>query len=257
MAISDAFTQFKNQVFNRVLPPSVLDPVGILSRAMGYPKPDPTFTPAGPRGKDILAAMRGRGDPLANFNWYCELPILTDNTQLPWEYIEEATMPFIEFEQQSNYRAGKMCHYPGHYSLGTVSVKLFENSRGLATKYVTTWQNMVLVPLIGAYNHPSEFKKPVKFTIFDVAKMTAMFITYEKCWPMRMDPFNLQSSASDRINPSLELSTDDIVVQFAQYDPNDIPSIVDNVTGADSLSKQSEILRQAARVIFDRVPLSF
>jgi hypothetical protein len=255
MAVTDAFVNFGRQVFNRVLPPSQLDPVAILTRAQRRII-DPTFEPEGPRGRDILSAMRGRGDPLMTFNWYCELPILADNVQLGWEFVEDATLPFVEFEQISNYRAGKMYHYPGHYSLGTLNLKLFENSRSQATKYLDTWRHMILVPLVSMYEHPSGYKRPIKFTIFDVYKLTAMFVTYEKCWPMRIDSYNLQSAASERINPSVEFSADDVVVQFAQYDPNDIPSIVDNVTSADSTAGQTRILKEAARVLTEQLPFN-
>lgn len=246
MDLTKAFKNFSAKAINSVLPPNKLDPVSILYRALGYPQGDATFTPTGARGKDVLSAMRGRGDPLLSFNWYCELPILANNVSLGWEFVEEATTPFIEFEQQSNYRAGKMYHYPGHYSIGTMSLKLFENSRGNATNYIATWQSQMLDSLSGTYATPSEYKRPVKITIFDVAKLTAMFLTYEKCWPMRADAFNLQSASSDRVIQTMELSVDDLTIQFGKYDAASIPSIIDNAKGARTLERTTEILKQGA-----------
>lgn len=256
MAISDAFVNLGRQVFSRVLPPSAADPVAILTKAQNRRNNSPVFEPDGPRGRDVLSAMRGRGDPLMSFNWYCELPVLANNVQLGWEYIEDATLPFIEFEQQSNYRAGKMSHYPGHYSIGTLNLKLYENSQAKSTRYFDTWKNLILIPLVAQYAHPIDYKKPIRFTIFDVHKLTAMFITYEKCWPMRVDSYNLQSASSERIISSVEISVDDMMVQFAQYDPNSIPSLIDNVTTADSMASQTRILQEAARVLTDQLPFS-
>ena len=181
-----------------------------------------------------------------SFNWYCELPVLDNNISLGWEFVEEANTPFIEFEQQSNYRGGKMYHYPGHYSIATLSLKLFENSRGVASQYINAWQSLILSPTTGTYNNPVDYKKPVKITIFDVAKLTAMFLTYEKCWPMRVDPFSLQSGTSDRINPNLELSADDLFIQVATYEAGAIPSIIDNARGSKTLERTTQILKDSA-----------
>jgi len=248
MSLTDAFKALGSQVVNQFLPPSRLDPVSILTRALGYDKPNPRFKPQGAKGRDVLTSMRGRGDPLMTYNWYCELPTLPGNISLGWEFVEEATTPFLEFEQQSNYRAGKMYHYPGHYSLGTLSLKLFENSTAQASRYVSAWQKLVMDPLTATYNHPSDYKKSVRITVFDVAKKTAMFLTYEKCWPMRVDPFNFVSGTSDRVMPTLELSTDDLMIQFGQYSSSSIPSLIDNVRGAKTIFRQTDILKEAARI---------
>lgn len=199
--------------------------------------------------QSILSAMRGRGDPLLGFNWYCELPPLGgmgSASSLGWEYVEEATLPFPEYEQQSNYRAGGMLYYPGHRTLSTLTLKVFENSNSDATQYFQTWQSLLKNPLTGQYGNPVDFKKPVKFTIFDVAKRTAMFLTYVGCWPTQQDPLSLQSATSDRINPSITLSADDLLLQFGSYDQGSIPSIVDNAIGAKTVSRLSDVLKSAA-----------
>lgn len=259
MSITDVFKTAGRQLSNQLLPTSRLDPVSILTRVLGYKSSDPSaWAPSGTSGRDVLTSMRGRGDPLLNFNWYCELPVLDNNVSLGWEFVEEVTTPFVEFEQISNYRAGKMYHYPGHYSVATLSLKLFENSRGVSTQYINAWQSLILSPMTGTYNNPADYKKPIKITVFDVAKLTAMFLTYEKCWPMRTDAYSLQSNTSDRINPTLELSADDVFLEVATYEAGAIPSIIDNASGARTLERQTQILKDSAiRVlssgsIFDR-----
>jgi hypothetical protein len=48
--------------------------------------------------------------------------------------------------------------------------------------------------------------------------------------------------------PTLELSVDDLQVQFGQYDAAAIPSIIDNVRGAKTILRQTDILKEAARI---------
>lgn len=255
---SNLFDGLGKALVDRVLPPSRLDPAAILSRWLAPKATSPgSWQPSMPgNGLDVLSAARGRGDPLLNFNWYCELPVLSSNVNLGWEFVEGATLPLIEFETQSNYRAGKMRHYPGHYSIGSLNLKIYENSGGTATRYLQHWQSMIQDPSTGIYFHPVDFKKPIKFTIFDVAKMTVMFLTYIDCWPLRADPYDFASDASNRVNPSWEFSCDDVVVTFGRYEQKDLPSIYDNVAKAESVPQSVQILKQAAQLITDRLPFN-
>src|SRR4051794_36677315 len=91
-----------------------------------------------PGERDPLRAARARLDPMLSFNWYCDLPVI-DGVGLGWEYVEEATLPNIEFEAISTYRAGKQYHYPHHYNLGTLQLKLYEDSQGIASRYLDAW----------------------------------------------------------------------------------------------------------------------
>jgi hypothetical protein len=152
-----------------------------------------------------------------------------DDVSLSWEFVEEATLPFVEFEPISNYRAGKMYHYANHYSLGSLGLKIYEDSRGKATQYLEAWRRKIIDLDSGLYNHPNDYKKTIKITIMDVAKMTVMFYEYIGCWPTRTDAYNMTSGSSERIVASVEMSVDEMRVKFGKFDSNAIPSIIDTV----------------------------
>jgi hypothetical protein len=188
-----------------------------------------TFQPRGKPGiRDPLAAGRARSDPLMSTNWFCDLQPI-DDARLGWEFVEEATLPFIEFEQVSNYRAGKMYHYAHQHSLGTLQLKLYEDSSGSATRYLDRWRRRIADPSSGLYNHARDYKQIVKFTILDVAKQTVMFVEYSGCWPTRPDPIQLNSGSADRIVCGVELSVDEMTVKFGKFDSGMVPSIIDHV----------------------------
>jgi hypothetical protein len=156
------------------------------------------------------------------------LPIIDSSSSLGWEYVEEVTLPFVEFEKTSNYKAGKMFHYPHHYSLSSLSIKLYEDTKGKSLQYLNDWKRLVLDGKTGLYNVPSVYKKPIKITIYDSAQNTVLFLTYLGCWIERHDTYAL-SGESQRINPQVEFSVDDIEVSFGKFSPGQIPSIIDKI----------------------------
>jgi hypothetical protein len=189
----------------------------------------PEFNPPNPPGeRNILAAAQARKDPLLNVFWYCDLPPI-DGVFLPWEYVEDATLPYMEVEQSSVYRAGKMYHYAGHYSLGTLSLKLYEDSAGISLRYLDAWSKAIINRNTGLYGNPKKYKKIINFAVLDVSNLTAFFLEYSGCFRMRADPLNLGSGPTERIITSAEFSVDDVLIKFGPFEPGAIPSIVLNV----------------------------
>lgn len=189
----------------------------------GQSKPG-DFQPKGNTGRvDPLQMAQGRSDPLLGIDWYCEMPFLSgasgEPTTLGWEMVEEATLPMFEFEPQSNYRAGKMYHYPAHQNLGNLTVKLYEDSEGHSSAYIKNWQSLIFDKKTGLYNPPSKHKLSIGFTLFDVGKLEVILITYSGCWPLNVDAFNLVGGSSDRIVPGVTFSVDDIDMSFAKLTP--------------------------------------
>jgi hypothetical protein len=196
------------------------------------------FKPKGNTGKiDPLKVARGRKDPLLGVDWYCELPFLNGVSDQPnhldWSMVEEANLPMYEFEPQSNYRHGKMYHYPSHQNLGNLTLKLYEDSSGQSTAYIKNWQSLIFDRQTGLYNPPSKFKTTITFTLFDVSKLEVMVITYSGCWPQNIDAFSLVGNASDRIIPGVTFSVDDVYMSFAQLTSGQAESALIN-SGTDS-----------------------
>ena len=199
----------------------------LLRRAIAAPTSRiPSLTPG---LKSTLEAARARKDPLMNFNWWADMPILDGTQRLSWEYVEEGTLPFIEFEQQSNYRAGKNYHYAHHYALGTLSLKLYEDSDGISLQYISKWQSLIHNSDSGLYYFPDQYKKTISIWVLDVSKMTAMCLEYTGCWPMRVNAHQYSSASSERITTDVEFSVDELRCKFIKLDSQDIPSIVSQV----------------------------
>lgn len=180
-----------------------------------------------------LADARSRKDPLLNIDWYCSLPFLngvqSEPRTLGWEMVEEATLPMFEFEPQSNYRAGKTYHYPSHQNLGTLTLKMYEDSSGSATAYIRNWQSLMFDHETGLYNVPGVFKNIITVTMFDVAKYEAIVIRYLGCWPQNIDAFQLMGGSAERISPSVTFSVDDIEMTFMQLTSEATASLLSNV----------------------------
>lgn len=178
--------------------------------------------------RDPLEAASARGDPLLGVDWFCDLPTLygtpsgTVAKSLSWEMVEEANLPMYDFEPMSNYRAGKMYHYPSHQNLGSLTLKLYEDIAGYSTAYIKAWQSLIFDKASGLYNPPSLFKLNIKFTLYDVGKKETMVITYLGCWPQTVDAYSLVGGSSDRIVPGVTFSVDDVEITFSQLSTNQV-----------------------------------
>jgi hypothetical protein len=214
----------------------------VESRVTNFVGGKVSFTPrTAPGTRDPLSAARARLDPLMSFNWYCDLPDL-DGAQLGWQYVEEAILPFLELEQVSNYQAGRQKHYPHHYNLGSLSLKLYEDSNGIATSYLDTWRRKIVDPDSGLFYLPKDYKKTIIVTVLDQAKATVMFLEYTGCWPMRSDSYQMTSGSSERIAPTVEFSVDELRCKFGKFAPGQIPSIVNSV-GHDFPARVTNLLK--------------
>lgn len=181
----------------------------------------------GRRGlKDPLAASNSRPDPLMNFNWWCDMPILNGTFSLGWEYVEEASLPFIQFEQTSNYRAGKNYHFAQKYNVGNLQLKFYEDSLGSVAQYINTWQSMILNARTGLFYFPKDYKKTISIWVMDVAKKTVMCLDYTGCWPLTPDTYQFGSSQSERVVAGCEFSVDEVNVKFGKFDSASIPSVM-------------------------------
>jgi len=181
----------------------------------------------------VLQQMQARPDPLMNYNWYVSMPSINPlnrkNYDLSWEYVEEATLPFIEFEQVTHYRAGKNFHFPHHISLGTLSLKFYEDRLGTATTYLNAWQMAIANQETGLVNFPQQYLRPIQVVILDVAQRSVMVLDYTRCWPMRFDAVNLSSSESGRVVMGAEFSTDGVNIKIGSFTLSEMPSVMSTI----------------------------
>lgn len=180
---------------------------------------------------------RGRPDPLLDIYWWVQLPDLPASlmegggvSSLSWEYVEEATLPFIEFEQVSNYRAGKNYHYPSHHNINTLQLKLYGDVKAQAFNYFSAWQLLMLNTATGLYFAPADYKKRIQVHILDAAQLTVAMFSYEGCWPTNVDQMNLVSGQTGRITPTVTFSVDSMSAQFGKFSPDQVPNLVSSIS---------------------------
>ncbi|MGE8452058.1 MAG: hypothetical protein ACN6OP_15825, partial [Pseudomonadales bacterium] len=145
--------------------------------------------PGGVPYGDALAGIMARADPMHSFNWFCDLPQVNAGgfaASLPWYYVEEATIPFRQFEMREVYREGRYKHYPGKYTVDSLRLAVYLDSDNKSLNYWQTWQNAILRPfnkstatsLGGGYMPPSQFKKDIIFYLLDVRRQQVLSIMY-------------------------------------------------------------------------------
>lgn len=205
---------------------------------------------------NALQAAQGRADPLMSFCWFAQMPVVTPNqaqnpgvlgavsaglqsaansalssllgnaagtaisgaAQLPWQYVEEATLPFRNFEQRSIFREGRSRHYPDKYSVDNMRCIVYADSANVAMNYLMTWQNAVMKPFTvqqantgaGGYGRPSEYKLPIQFYVLDVTNQEILSVEYTECWPLTVDAIQLDSGTSNRIRLEVNFSVGDV-----------------------------------------------
>lgn len=155
-----------------------------------------------------LSAAQGRPDPMMDIYWYVQLPDF-GGVKLAWEYVEEATLPFVDFDSVSNYKAGKNFHYPNHYNLNTLQLKFYGDVTGKAYSYLKAWQSLIADTSTGLYNVPSVYKKTISITILDAAQYLVTKFTYLGCWPMSVDQVTVGSQQTSRITPTVTFQVDE------------------------------------------------
>lgn len=176
------------------------------------------------------SAAVGRPDPMLDIYWYVQLPTF-GGIKLDWAYVEEAVLPFVDFDSVSNYRAGKNYHYPNHYNLNSLQLKFYGDVKGNTFSYLKAWQNLIVDTSTGLYNVPSVYKLPISITILDAAQFLVTKFTYLGCWPSAVDQVTVGSQQSGRITPTVTFQVDELIIDVIGGDQHDssVGSAVDNI----------------------------
>lgn len=205
-----------------------------------------------------LQGAQSRADPLLSFCWFAQMPMVTPNqavnpgigggilgaiqsaagsilsnalgqaagtaltgaAQLPWQYVEEATLPFRVFETRSIFREGRSRHYPDKYSVDNLRLGIYADAGNVALNYLTTWQNAVLKPFTvqqastgaGGFGRPSEYKLPIQFYLLDVTYQEIVSVEYTECWPTTIEQYQMDSGSSTRIRNEVSFSVGDVYI---------------------------------------------
>lgn len=130
---------------------------------------------------DDLAGAQNRPDPMLNFTWYCQLPVInpgstqaqasatatsvlanlsssvltsslggsvsvSNSAQLPWYYVEGAACPFRQYDSITIFREGRDRKYPSKYSVDNLHLSIYADSQNQAFTYLQAWNNAIITP---------------------------------------------------------------------------------------------------------------
>lgn len=216
----------------------------------------------GSRGSpnSVYAELAGRSDPLLSFNWYCNLPpIAVDGKQarLDWNYVEEATVPFRNYETRSVFRAGRMRHYAKSYSIDNLRLAFYLDTAGRTMEYLQMWDNAMVRKTTkqdmyregGQFGLPTNYKKDIKIHLVDPNRQELVELLYVECWPTNLDALNLNSGASDRLIANVNFSVGDVFVNSLGVSRTTIDGILRSPNPSGNIGS---IFQDAANQVISR-----
>lgn len=133
-------------------------------------------------GDNLFGALN-RTDPMMNYSWYCQLPVISPGStqsesptsgsilgnlagslgnilkssiagsvstsgsaQLPWYFVEGATCPFRQYDTVTIFREGRDRKYPSKYSVDNLQLTMYADSANQTFQYLQAWNNAILTP---------------------------------------------------------------------------------------------------------------
>jgi hypothetical protein len=207
-----------------------------------------------------LAGAQARSDPMLAYTWYAQMPVITPGSnqtasnatsssilsnlssalaggltsalggqiatsnaaQLPWYYVEQATLPFRTFEAQHIFREGRPRAYPAKYSVGSLRLGIYADSSNVALTYIQAWQNAIITPFSanqaasmgGGWGRPSDYKFPIFIYLLDVTSNVLAIVEYTECWPSNVESYAMESGNSNRIINQVTFEVGDVFVNL-------------------------------------------
>jgi hypothetical protein len=225
---------------------------------------------------NALPGALARSDPMLSFTWYAQLPVInpgstqtpssassaqgllgslasslvsgalssamggaistSNSAQLPWYYVEEATMPFRQFTSKAIFREGRDRNYPEKYSVDTLRLAIYADSQNQSFQYLQAWNNTLLAPFsaatasqsAGGWGRPSDYKQSIYIYLLDVTKNILAIVQYTECWPMTIEPYAMNSASSERIMNHVTFSVGDVFINLMGVSPNITASVLAN-----------------------------
>lgn len=148
--------------------------------------------------------MERRADPQQNIHWEIILPDAVSN--LPNFYVDDVILHTKQTEVKEYQRANSFRHDPGTVRYDGVSLILYEDIRGKATRFFQNWAK--LIEHNALYGRPREYKQTMIVRLYDPKKIVSVQATVRRCWPISADGHQLTSESSDRIRLQVQFVND-------------------------------------------------
>ena len=176
-------------------------------------------TPAGaraPSGKGALNRLQdvaARSDPLLSVDW---VGLVMDGNNptgaINWAYLDAIATPDLSIEATSVFRSGKMKHYAGVFSVGTMTLTFYTDRENKTMKFVSSWFNAIYNNKTGNFSLPKEYKKQVHLYFIDSANQEVASMRFFGCFPTSLSSYNLENGSSNPIVTTLTLSVDSVSI---------------------------------------------
>jgi hypothetical protein len=223
---------------------------------------------------DALLGAQARSDPMMNFMWWCQLPVINPisgnaaqgvstsslaatltagvtsflssalggsvstsaSAQLPWYFVEGATLPFRQFEERAVFREGRSRKYPYKYNVNNLTLDFYMGSDNLTFQYLQAWNNTLVAPfspssattLAGGFGRPSDYKKPIYVYLLDVTKNVMAIVEYTECFPTMVGDYAMTSDNAARVVSQVHFSVGDVFINLLDVSPDLTQLIVNN-----------------------------
>lgn len=177
---------------------------------------------------DALRGMNARGDAMQNWCWYCLLPTLNNSNavaiagllpsvSLPWYYVTRMNAPFRTLETESIKRNSHQLHYPTGYSLPSLTLEFFLDSKSEAQAYLKSWSSLVLGQANpaqfqnrGVWGMPASYKKEINLYALSVSKKVLLNFKYFGCWPSDPSAIEFNSDDASALTQQVTFQVEDV-----------------------------------------------
>jgi hypothetical protein len=167
-------------------------------------------------------------DPAPSWRWVVRLPDIPTSMGKNLEGLEEraSSVTFglvtdIEFsvrqiDADQRFGAGGVLNYPRQRSISNVSITMLEDVKYSCTKYMRSWQNLVMDE-DNNYGLPKDYKHDIHLFAFDYTSNTSPIITGKLigCWPLTFSGLNYNYTNSGYVSIVGDFAVDEDVIEFS------------------------------------------
>lgn len=153
-------------------------------------------------------------DPMLDFRWVCtSLPNF--GARMPPYYIEAVDIPFPEIQQKEGvFGAGTYSYYPGFITMPSFNITIYEDDRATALKWIEAWRRRIYNREKGTYYLPGQYKRPMRFQLFDNQNDPILEATLWNCWITTTASLALAYTSANRVAIQQSVSTDGGDIRF-------------------------------------------
>jgi hypothetical protein len=167
----------------------------------------------GPGASSWRDLAQARADPLMQMDWDVQFNPPAGVTPLAHEFVEEIHVPMPKFESDSVTFQARKYYYAKFEEFGVASLKLFENNRMAATKFIRAWQGRIKDSR-GNYRVPSEYKGSITVWPRDSKQSNIARVELHGVFPTQTPQLDYTSSGERSLLDGVEFSVDDVKIFF-------------------------------------------